>query len=383
MRIRWTIWIATAAGLLTLVAGVAAGGGPARAAARPTAPAAVGTTTAVATTAGYVVGGQLNGVAATSAGNAWAVGATGPIGRPSTLLLHWNGKTWAKAAGVKPVAGSLTGIAAVSATNAWAVGYTGWPNPAKPERTLLMHWNGRSWLTVTTPKPVAGGFSAVSVAGGDAWAVGTAPLSAALIWHWNGKSWAKSTTPSVPGGVELLGVAQTSASTAWAGGEGALNGRNSDLLLRWNGRTWSRVPFPMQGVYHYLNAIAAGPKGTAWAVGQNAAASTSAALGMYWNGRAWAEPKESVPAGGNFNAVAAGGGTAWAVGTDFRNPATLTLIARWTGRAWLKVASPTPTGNATLTAVAAASATSAWAVGYTGLITPRTLILHWNGKVWR
>ena len=36
----------------------------------------------------------------------------------------------------------------------------------------------------------------------------------------------------------------------------------------------------------------------------------------------------------------------------------------------------------TLLAVAAASATSAWAVGYTGLITPRTLILHWNGKTW-
>jgi hypothetical protein len=190
MRIRWTTRIATAAGLLTLVAGVAAGGGSARAAARPTAPAAVGAT------AGYVTGGQLNGVAAISAGNAWAVG------------------------------------------------YTGWPNPAKPEHTLLMHWNGKAWLTVTTPKPVAGGFSSVSVAGGDAWAVGTAPVSAALIWHWNGKSWAKSATPSVPGGVELLGVAQTSASTAWAGGEGALNGQNSDLLLRWNGRTWSRGPVP-------------------------------------------------------------------------------------------------------------------------------------------
>src|SRR3984957_15338637 len=112
MRIRWTIRIATAAGLLTLAAGVAAGGGTARAAARPTTPAAPGATTAAgATTAGYLAGGQLNGVAATSAGNAWAVGATGPIGRPSTLLLHWNGKAWARAAGVKPVAGSLAGLA--------------------------------------------------------------------------------------------------------------------------------------------------------------------------------------------------------------------------------------------------------------------------------
>jgi hypothetical protein len=90
MRIRWTTRIATAVGLLTLVAGVTAGGGTARAAARPTAPVAVGAT-AIAMTAGYVAGGQLNGVAAISAGNAWTVGATG------------------------------------------------WPNPAKPEHTLLMH----------------------------------------------------------------------------------------------------------------------------------------------------------------------------------------------------------------------------------------------------
>jgi hypothetical protein len=47
MRIRWTTRIATAAGLLTLLAGIATSGGPAHAAARPTA-------SAVATTIGYV-----------------------------------------------------------------------------------------------------------------------------------------------------------------------------------------------------------------------------------------------------------------------------------------------------------------------------------------
>jgi uncharacterized membrane protein len=47
MRIRWTTRIATAAGLLTLIAGIATGGGPAHAAARPAA------TSAVATTAGH------------------------------------------------------------------------------------------------------------------------------------------------------------------------------------------------------------------------------------------------------------------------------------------------------------------------------------------
>ena len=46
MRIRWTTRIATAAGLLTLLAGIATGGGgAAHAAARPTAAAVVTTTT--------------------------------------------------------------------------------------------------------------------------------------------------------------------------------------------------------------------------------------------------------------------------------------------------------------------------------------------------
>jgi hypothetical protein len=50
MRIRWTTRIATAAGLLTLIAGIATGGGPAHATARPAAASAVATTT------GYVTG---------------------------------------------------------------------------------------------------------------------------------------------------------------------------------------------------------------------------------------------------------------------------------------------------------------------------------------
>jgi hypothetical protein len=50
MRIRWTTRIATAAGLLTLIAGIATGGGPAHAATRPSA------VSAVTTTAGHVTG---------------------------------------------------------------------------------------------------------------------------------------------------------------------------------------------------------------------------------------------------------------------------------------------------------------------------------------
>ena len=88
MRIRWTTWIVMATGVLTLIAGVAAGGRTARAA------TIAGASAAVAPEAtSYVAEGQLNGVAATAPGNAWAVGFTGVLTQ-KTLILHWNGKKW-------------------------------------------------------------------------------------------------------------------------------------------------------------------------------------------------------------------------------------------------------------------------------------------------
>ena len=66
-------------------------------------------------------GGGLSGVAATSTRVAWAVGSTGT---GKTLILHWNGKTWRRVPSPSPGGGgdSIYAVAATSATNAWAVG---------------------------------------------------------------------------------------------------------------------------------------------------------------------------------------------------------------------------------------------------------------------
>lgn len=50
---------------------------------------------------------------------------------------------------VGPVGGLLSGVAATSATNAWAVGAT------KAGKTLIERWNGSAWKQVTTPTPLA------------------------------------------------------------------------------------------------------------------------------------------------------------------------------------------------------------------------------------
>jgi len=54
MRIRWTTRIATAAGLLTLIAGIATGGGPAHATVRSASASVV-----VATSTAHVTGARL------------------------------------------------------------------------------------------------------------------------------------------------------------------------------------------------------------------------------------------------------------------------------------------------------------------------------------
>ena len=56
-------------------------------------------------------------------------------------------------------------------------------------------------------------------------------------------------------------------------------------------------------------------------------------------------------------------------------------MLHWNGKAWTRVPSPNPPGGGTLTGVAATSARSAWAVGFSQ--GGGTLILGWNGTAWK
>jgi hypothetical protein len=90
-----------------------------------------------------------------------------------TLVLHWNGRTWTRLS--SPSAGTgavLQGVAAPSATTAWAVGAS---VRAKVPQSLILHWNGRRWAREASPQPsrdgsVLNGIGAASAR--DTWAVG-------------------------------------------------------------------------------------------------------------------------------------------------------------------------------------------------------------------
>jgi hypothetical protein len=172
-------------------------------------------------------GNLLSGVTAISATDVWAVGdfqtSTGAGTVFQTLTEHWNGTAWSivpSPNGVGPEA-ELNGVAAVSTSDVWAVGDSG-------NNTLTEQWNGTSWAVVPSPNPsTATLFNTLSgasvVAASDIWAVGqtrdSSGIPATLIEQWNGTSWSIVTSPA-PGSASLLSGASADPASgqAWAVG---------------------------------------------------------------------------------------------------------------------------------------------------------------------
>ncbi len=93
------------------------------------------------------------GVTAVSASDVWAVGyndsSTCPVD-DCTLAERWNRTDWHVVTTPNDSAASaggdqLNGVAAVSAKDVWAVG---WADTATGSETLIEHWNGRKWTNV-------------------------------------------------------------------------------------------------------------------------------------------------------------------------------------------------------------------------------------------
>jgi len=142
----------------------------------------------------------------------------------STLMEHWNGTAWSRVTSPSPNGFALlNGISATSASDAWAVGVT---SAGTSEQTLALHWNGQAWAQVTTPSP--GGSTndntlegVAATAANNAWAVGQSGPTGnqTLILQWNGSTWSTVNSPNPGTGINgLFGVAATSADDAWAVG---------------------------------------------------------------------------------------------------------------------------------------------------------------------
>jgi hypothetical protein len=145
------------------------------------------------------------------------------------------------------------------------------------DRTYIVHWNGSRWRHVPSPSPSPGTSSALDAVGassaGNAWAVGMAFTGSAdktLILHWNGRTWKRVASPTIGTHAGLEGVTVVSATSAWASGGGYAHSGAAEqpLILHWNGRRWAREASPRPSPLDTgLFGISAASAHDGWAVG--------------------------------------------------------------------------------------------------------------------
>jgi hypothetical protein len=174
---------------------------------------------------------HLEAVSASGASNAWATGWFNDGVGYTTLILRWNGTAWKRQPSPSPDEGGenrLHGVTAISGDDAWAVGYT---TGGSAYQTVTLHWNGTSWARVASPNPGGGEHAdqllAVARQPGTnkAWATGwftNGTATRTLVMRWNGTSWVVQPSDDPAGealGHVLYGVTSTSGTDAWAVGE--------------------------------------------------------------------------------------------------------------------------------------------------------------------
>lgn len=100
----------------------------------------------------------LSAVTAVSATDVWAAGTYDTTKASNaayhTLVEHWNGNKWTLVSSADAVSGygtvnRLDGIAALSAGDLWAVGHS--QSYASPSQALIEHWNGTGWTLAPMP----------------------------------------------------------------------------------------------------------------------------------------------------------------------------------------------------------------------------------------
>ena len=176
----------------------------------------------------------LNGIAATTDGQVWAVGYATLAGSQFPLVVHFNGSSWSRTVLAKPTgatAAFFTSVDLYDADSLWAVGY--YLDADFNVHTLTEYSSGTQWTQVSSPD---GGthYNRLDrvwfTTEGQVWAAGTASDSngtaglRTLLLHWNDTTWQVISTPDL-GSTDrrLLGIATATGTfpvitSVWAVG---------------------------------------------------------------------------------------------------------------------------------------------------------------------
>ena len=179
-------------------------------------------------------------VAAISATDVVAVGSgTLANGDKGALIETFNGTTWSAATVPAESTGVLNGVAASSSSDVFAVGDTVSNGVSTP---LVEFFNGKTWTAQATPTLTDGGvFNSVTVISPtDAWAVGNSNTNQ-LIEHFNGTSWSVVASPDAGDGGTLFSISAANANDIFAVGSVGKGEHPDPAALQFNGTTWSAV----------------------------------------------------------------------------------------------------------------------------------------------
>ncbi len=282
---------------------------------------------------------ELDGIGGIDGAHVWAVGRYQPVGHQErTLIERFNGRAWGiePSANVGPFHNELVAVIATAAESAWAVGHYDVTTGAS-DRPLIEHWNGRTWTVANLPNGLRGRLDAVTAIPGtsDEWATGTQLVGGrreVLILRNHAGRWSevRGLNPGLFGD-ELLGVAASSATNAWAVGTQFHSLNGSALIERWNGHQWNIAPTPQLAHRYQLAGIAIDRFGRAFAIGYSPTATSDVSLVLQWNGGRWVLDRSAV-ASSHHNELrgvwAAPSGRSIAVGFFFNGHSDRTLILR-------------------------------------------------------
>ena len=326
----------------------------------------------------------LNGVAALSTNDVWAVGSYGNGQSSLTLVEHWNGTQWNVVASPNVeglTSDELLGIAALASNDIWAVG----DYDSSHMQPLVEHWDGKAWRIIASPTSASSGnaLAAISaISATDIWAVGTTSSANSasgyqpLIEHWNGTQWSMSSSPALSG--RLFSVTAIKSNAVWAVGWFSMPNFTGSLIEHWNGTKWSTVSSPNPGAAsNALNAVVKVTDNNIWAAGDSSNSVGPRAdytpLVEHWNGTQWSvvngllqgtsDLANGMVAISSQNITVVGD---YRTGIDPQGP-YYTLVEHWDGMQWSVISSPSPgsDANTLLAAVRVPATSSIWAVGFT------------------
>lgn len=188
---------------------------------------------------------EIYAIDGSSADEVWAVGSQRAGGQP--IILHRKDGKWSTVSGPAPREGVLRAVDARSANDVWAVG-SQLPAGAGNLRTLIEHYDGKSWKVVRSPNPFPGANvlkGVIALATDDVWAVGGdgIPGSRAILLHFDGVRWSSERPAALPAKADLLDIDRYFGSKQLiAVGRRGGTSEKRQLILSYDGKSWEQEP---------------------------------------------------------------------------------------------------------------------------------------------